>query len=100
MEGFPFSIPDLAGLGGIIALVSLFGWMLGTGRLWTKGQVDTVMTLRQEATEAQRIRADEWKAAAETSAAQVTTLAEASGITADFLRKADAVREEADHATP
>lgn len=99
MDAFPFSIPDLAGLGGLIALVALFGWMLGTGRLWTKGQVDTVMTLRQEATTAERTRGDEWKAAHDVLSDQVTALAEATGVTADFLRKADALRGEADDAT-
>lgn len=93
MEGFPFTIPELTGLGGIVALVSTFAWMLATGRLWTKGQVDTVMALREQATLAERRRGDEWKAAAEVSAGQVTALSEAAGVTADLIRKVDGITE-------
>lgn len=98
MDGFPFSIPELTGLGGIVALVAAFAWSLSTGRLWTRSQVDAVVKLHEQATASERTRGDEWKAAHAQTTEQVTTLAEASGITADFIRKADALMEGGPHA--
>jgi len=50
--------PQLTAFGALVAVVLTIGGLLARGQLWTKGQVDTVITQLRETAATERARAD------------------------------------------
>lgn len=92
-------LPPLPGLwsltpiGALIGLIVLIGFMLTTGKLYTKGTHAEIMQLHEERYKAEKAVSMKRGETIDSLLEQNTALIRSNVITADFLKEADSVRD-------
>lgn len=92
MEALP-GLWSLTPVGALIGFIVLLGWMLATGKLYTKAQHDEIVGLHEERAQTLTTAGDRLQSALTAANEQNKELLVAAGITADFFKRADTIRD-------